>query len=279
MELALIVIGISLYGLASAAAIGSSVRPALITEQGVRVLLGAGAAFLLTVLLLHGIHSGGIPAFSRFDAMSCYTVAATAAYLQMARKHRTRGITILVAPYLTVMLVLAVSAGHGGAARVPSVHGVWLGLHILAAFVSYALFSLAGIIAVAYVIQDRNLKLKRITNLDRLPALETLDRLMSHQVGIAFLILTVSIILGFVLVRMTGGGERWLTDPKVASTVVTWAVYAVLVHMRASSGRHGKGLALVTIFGLCCVLFAFIGVHAVADSIHTFPLISVPVGQ
>ncbi len=279
MELAFIVIGIGLYGLASVLAVVSFVRPGPTTERNVRVSMTAGSAVLVGILLLHAVRSGTVPAFSRFDAMACYSVAATAAYLHMAMKDRTRGISIIIAPYLTAMLVLAVSSGYTGTVKAPAVQNIWLGLHVLTAFVSYALFSLAGILALAYVLQDHNLKRKRITTLSRLPALETLDRLMSHQVGIAFLILTVSIVLGFVLVRMTGGDGRWLTDPKVAATVMTWAVYAVLVHMRASAGRHGRGLALVTVLGFCCVLFAFIGVHAIANSVHSFPLISIPVGQ
>ena len=62
--------------------------------------------------------------------------------------------------------------------------------------------ALAGLLAVGYLIQDRNLKRRAFGGLtSRLPALEAMDRLMSIQVGVAFLMLTVSIVLGVLLVR------------------------------------------------------------------------------
>jgi ABC-type transport system involved in cytochrome c biogenesis permease subunit len=87
---------------------------------------------------------------------------------------------------------------------------------------------------------------------------------------VAFLLLTVSIVMGFILVRRVGGGEEWILDPKVVATAVLWVVLAVFVHLRASSDRHGRGIALVAVFGLGCLLFAFMGVHLVAPSLHTF---------
>ena len=130
----------------------------------------------------------------------------------------------------------------------------------------------ASITAAVYLVQDNNLKHKRFGVVwERLPSLETLDVAMSRLVGVALVMLTVSIILGFALVRTSGGGDEWYTDPKVAATVVTWILLAIFVHMRASSGRHGRGIALMAVIGLACLLFAFIGVHLVSSSTaHTF---------
>ena len=76
------------------------------------------------------------------------------------------------------------------------------------------------------------------------------------------------IALGFVLVRQRGSMQGWLTDPQVVATLLTWALYAVLVHMRANAGRHGQGIALVTVLGFCCVLLIFVGVYALAATAH-----------
>jgi ABC-type transport system involved in cytochrome c biogenesis permease subunit len=61
-----------------------------------------------------------------------------------------------------------------------------------------------------------------------------------------------------------------MTDPKIIATLVTWALYAVLVHMRANAGRHGTRLALFTLLGLAFVLFSMVGVHLFAQSVHGF---------
>jgi len=153
----------------------------------------------------------------------------------------------------------------------PSTQNLWLALHVILAFAGYALLSLASVLAAVYLVQDRNLKHKRFGLVwERLPALETLDHLMGRQLGLGFLLLTGSILLGITLVWRNGGGEEWFMDPKVGATAVTWILFAVLVHMRASVGRHGRNMAVVTIAGLLCLLFAFIGVHLVTDSVHGF---------
>ena len=93
---------------------------------------------------------------------------------------------------------------------------------------------------------------------------------MGRQLGLGFLLLTGAILLGITQIWRNSGGGEWLTDPKVGATAVTWILFAVLVHMRASAGRHGRNMAVVTIAGLGCLLFAFIGVHLVASSVHGF---------
>ena len=75
-------------------------------------------------------------------------------------------------------------------------------------------------------------------------------------------------VIGVVLTHLNHWGGRWLTDPKIVATVVTWLVYAVLFRLRTAGRRHGREMALVALVGLVCVLFSFLGVHLVAHSIH-----------
>jgi ABC-type transport system involved in cytochrome c biogenesis permease subunit len=278
LEIILTYLGIGAYILASLLSVDALLRSGKTGRRSILLLVALGAALLAGVLVARAVRAGCLPVFSRCDALTCYSLALTVAYLYMATRRRTRGVAGILVPYVTLMLLLAAPASGTAPTGSPPVRSLWLGLHVLTGFVGYALFSLSGVVALAYLVQDRNLKHKRLGGtFERLPALETLDHLMSRQVGFAFVMLTVSIILGFALVRLTGGGQGWLTDPKVAATLGTWAVYAVLVHMRATAGRHGKGLALVTVLGFCCVLFAFIGIHALANSVHDYILIGIPV--
>ena len=93
---------------------------------------------------------------------------------------------------------------------------------------------------------------------------------MATQIGAAFIMLTLSVAFGARLVHLSGGGAEWLRDPKVLSTLATWGIYAVLMHMRTNADRHGKGMAVIALVGLLFVLFSFLGVHVVAESIHGF---------
>jgi len=146
-------------------------------------------------------------------------------------------------------------------------------LHVCTAYLAYALCTIAGVLGLAYVIQDNNLKRKRFGALfENLPALESLDHVMARQIGGAFLMLTLSLAFGVHLVRLSGGGSEWATDPKVVATMATWGIYAALMHMRTNVARHGRGMAVITILGFFFVLFTFLGVHLIAESIHSFVL-------
>lgn len=273
VELALLVLGIALLGLASVFAVASLVRPFQSGERRILVPAAIGILFLLAVLAIHGFHARRIPAFGRFEALTCYGIAVIAAYMQMASRHHMRGISGIVIPYVTVLLVLAAPSVNVVMVLPAKMHHVWLGLHVCTAFVGYALFTLASVLAFAYLIQDNNLKRKHFGILfERLPSLEVLDQLMYRQIGIAFLFFTISIAFGVHLARLSGAGQEWITDPKIAATIATWVIYGVLLHLRANADRHGRKVALVTLAGLVFVLFTFYGVHFIADSVHAFVL-------
>lgn len=266
--------GIGCFVVASAMAVAGLLRPHPF-ERGDRIvplLLALGCAPLLAALVLHGAHAGGVPLFNTFDALTIYGLLLTVSALLVLTRQRTQGVMAILAPYVTLLLLAGFPAVGVATGPIPhQVPSAVLILHLSAAFVGYAQFSLAGILALAYLIQDRNFKQRRFGAVfERLPALETLDHLMFRAVGFAFILLTVSLALGVYLVHESGSGHEWLTDPKVVATLATWALYAVLVHMRANAGRHGTRLALMTVVGLAFVLFSMVGVHLVAHSVHGF---------
>ncbi len=276
LETLLTALAVGFYCVAAVLAVVSLLMPTRCGERWVVVLATIGAVPLIVVLAMHGIKDGRLPAFGRFEALACYSLATVAAYVYITIRYRVRGISGFLIPYLAGILAFAspaVSAVSAEAVSLPATAGLWLGLHILAAFSGYGLFTLASVLAIAYLVQDRNLKRKRLgVVFETLPSLGTLDHLMSRQIASAFLMLTLSMGAGVLLVYTTGRQTEWLADPKVIATAMMWLVYAFLLHLRIYSGRHGTRIAWATIAGLVCVLFTFFGVHMVANSAHDFVL-------
>ena len=271
IETVLAISGTAVYGVASVFAVASLMRVRKGNERIASVLLVGGAVLLLALLGVRVFRAGGVPSFTQFDALAAYAVALTGAHLLLNIYRYTRGTVAILAPYATLMLVYGLSAIGMEAGAPPPVQGPWLVLHVLTAYAAYGVFTLASVNAAAYLVQDSNLKHKRFGVVwERLPSLEALDHIMSRLMGVAFLLFTISIVFGFVLMRVSGGGDEWFTDPKVAATVATWILLAIFVHLRASSDRHGRGIALMAVAGLACLLFAFIGVHWVANTVHDF---------
>lgn len=271
MECVIAALGLGCYLAAALLAVRAllGIRPR--NERTAWVCLSAGWLIFAGVLTVRAVQTAAIPAFNCFEALTCYALALSAAYLVLMLTHPLRGIGSFLIPYVTLVLACGLPGMYVNAGPPPAIQNLWLALHVIMAFAAYALLSLASVLAVVYLVQDRNLKHKRLGRVwERLPALETLDHLMGWQLGLGFLLLTGSILLGITQIWRNSGGEEWLTDPKVGATAVTWILFAVLVHMRASAGRHGRNMAVVTVTGLLCLLFAFIGVHLVTHSVHSF---------
>jgi len=73
-----------------------------------------------------------------------------------------------------------------------------------------------------------------------------------------------------VWVRTSGAlGEDWMMDWKVAGGVITWLVYAVLLHVRVARARTGKLVAYLTLAGFLLVLFTFLGTFMLGEK-HGF---------
>ena len=276
-EIILIALVIHLYGLACAMAIASFRANAVNRDRRITRLLAAGLVPLLALLISRGVDTHRFPAFGQLEAITWYVLAIVAAYLRMNSRHETRGITAILLPYVMVLLGVAALGLNTVVEIEEPFPGIWLSAHVVAAFTGYALCTLASILALTYLIQDYNLKHKRLgTVFQRLPALETLDDLMRQQIGLAFLMLSISIAFGFVMVRLSAQADKWLTDPKIAATIATWIAYAVLLHIRTRADRHGRRIAMATIAALLLILFTFCGVHAVSDSLHDFVFTAAP---
>jgi ABC-type transport system involved in cytochrome c biogenesis permease subunit len=271
IETLLAVGGTAFYALAAALVLASLAKTAEGRERAAVGLLVPGALLVLATLAARVVRAGGVPSLTLFDALAGYALALSGAYMLLTLYRRTRGIAILLIPYATLALICGIPALQMEPGPPPPVQGPWLVCHVLTAYAAYGVFTLAGLNAAAYLVQDSNLKHKRFGAVwARLPSLEALDHVMSRMAGAAFLLFTVSIVLGFSLVHRSGGGDEWFTDPKVAATVATWILFAVFVHMRASSDRHGRGIALIAVAGLVCLLFTFVGVHWFAGTVHDF---------
>lgn len=265
------ILGVGCYAVASFLAVASLLGFRPKGERVAITLMTVGGLILTGVLVFRGVGFTSLPAFNRFDALTAYALALSGAYGFWSAYRYTRGIAGIVIPYATLLLLCGISALKLNGGDPAPLQGPGMIFHVATAYAAFGVFSLASISAVAYLIQDSNLKHKRLGVVwERLPSLETLDHLMSRLVGVAFLLLTVSIIAGVILIRSMGGGEEWILDPKVLATAILWVLLAVFVHLRASSDRHGSGIALVAVFGLGCLLFAFMGVHLIAPSLHSF---------
>ncbi|MBW2318649.1 MAG: cytochrome c biogenesis protein CcsA, partial [Deltaproteobacteria bacterium] len=120
-----------------------------------------------------------------------------------------------------------------------------------------AAFAIACLVGILYLIQERTIKDKKQGFFfRRLPSLKLLDSTGYASLIVGFPLLTFGIISGIVYAQMVRG-QFWSWDPREIFAVITWLVYAALLHERLAVGWRGKRAAIMTIVGFLVLLFTF----------------------
>jgi len=104
--------------------------------------------------------------------------------------------------------------------------------------------------------------------LDRFPEPRVLDELGHQLILLGFLFLTVGIITGAVWAN-SAWGRYWGWDPKETWSLITWFVYATLLHARLMRGWQGARIAFLSILGFAAVMFTYFGVNLL-PGLHSY---------
>jgi cytochrome c-type biogenesis protein CcsB len=144
----------------------------------------------------------------------------------------------------------------------PALKSNWLLIHVITCFLGYAAFGLAFGAAILYLI--RGLRARPQTHPHALS-----DRLIYRAAVIGFIFLTLGILTGAVWAE-TAWGRYWSWDPKETASLITWLVYAALLHARLVQGWQGRPIAWLALVGFSAVLFTYFGVSFLLPGLHSY---------
>ena len=119
---------------------------------------------------------------------------------------------------------------------------------------AYGFLALAFCGGIMYLLQEREIKKKRFGLFySRLPSLESLDSLNRHCLAIGFPLMTLGIITGMLWTKQ-GSGAYWTWDPKETLSMITWLIYAAIIHQRFTAGWRRRRAAIMVIVGFIVAL-------------------------
>jgi cytochrome c-type biogenesis protein CcsB len=104
--------------------------------------------------------------------------------------------------------------------------------------------------------------------LDRFPKPNVIDDLTHQMIMFGFLFLSVGIISGAVWAN-SAWGRYWGWDPKETWSLITWFIYATLLHAKLMRGWHGRRIAYLSVIGFAAVLFTYFGVNLL-PGLHSY---------
>jgi len=191
-------------------------------------------------------------------------------YVILQTKFKAEVIGAFVAPLVLFMTLPSVILPEGIIQQDPSLENPWILIHIMLVFLGEALFTVAFIAGSLYIVQERRIKSKQIGSfIKKLPSLTTLDNINHICLLIGFPLLTLGLALGLLSAKVIWGA-LWDWGQKETWSLLTWFLYAILIHGRLSSGWKGKKAAIGAVLGFGIILFSFFVIGYLAPGRHDF---------
>jgi cytochrome c-type biogenesis protein CcsB len=230
------------------------------------------AGFGLHVLTLAHRYAviGYTPITNIHESLSFLALCVAGFFIFLRRVYGIGMLGSIFLPLLSVMIISALVVPAGVKPLSPMLRSYWLPIHTVFAFLGDAIFFAGFLVSIVYLIAEKGVKKKRKGGISgRLPSLETLDRINYKCTSYGFPFLTLGIITGSLWAELAWG-SYWNWDPKETWSLITWIVYAVVIHNRLTIGWRGRRTAYLMIAGFVSVLITFVGVSFFMGGLHSY---------
>jgi ABC-type transport system involved in cytochrome c biogenesis permease subunit len=219
-----------------------------------RAFLPVGLVFQSLYIISRGLDLGRLPLVGPHDTLIFLSASLVAFSLPftLVIESRTaffRGIALTAA----VFTLSGLTAKAHNIPLPPVLKTIWFELHVVLAFLSYALF---GIGAITGALQ--------VSKKDAL-----LEKLQYRAILIGYCLFSLSMIFGGIWAYLAWG-TYWLWTPKEIWTSLVWLFYSLYLHVRLLHGSTGRLSPALGIGGFVVVIFTYLGVSLLMKSSHTF---------
>ncbi len=240
------------------------------TSKGMIIFAILGFILHTSNVILRYIISGHIPITNLHEATSFFSWSIVLLFFVIEYKYRIGLLGSFVMPGVFILMLSSSILPREISPISPVLQSYWLGIHTVLAFIGDAAFAMACGIGIMYLLQEHFVKSKRFGELfHRMPSLQILDEVNYRLITIGFPFLTLAIITGAMWAE-SAWGSYLRSDPKVVWSIITWLIYALVLHVRLTVGWRGKRAALLSIVGFIAVLFTFFGVNLILKGLHAF---------
>ncbi len=232
--------------------------------------LGNTAGIILRWVESYRLGVGHAPLSNMYESLIFFSWTIIIVYLFIERRYKNRIIGAFATPFAFLAMAyasLSPNINDRIQPLIPALKSNWLIAHVITCFLGYAGFAVAFGINFMYLLKARDAE-KKSRWLDHFPDTDVLDELTYQVIMFGFLFLSIGIITGAVWAN-SAWGSYWSWDPKETWSLITWFIYATLLHARLMRGWHGKRIAYLSILGFMAVLFTYFGVNLL-PGLHSY---------
>jgi len=227
-------------------------------------LLAQTVALALRWRASYDLGIGHVPLANFYESLIFFAWTIVLLYLTVELRIKNKALGVLILPVAFLLMAfasLSPSVDSRIQPLIPALQSNWLTSHVLTCFMGYAAFTIAFGLGLLYFFKGRPVSDKNASGFLRfIPHEDMLDELMYQMMALGFVFLTLGIMTGSVWAHYAWG-SYWSWDPKETWSLVTWLIYALMLHARHVRGWRGLRMAVMTIVGFASVLFTYLGVN------------------
>lgn len=230
-------------------------------------------AMILRWKASYNLGFGHVPITNLYESLIFFAWSIMLLYLIIEWRIKNRMLGAFVVPVaFLIMAYASIAPGVNNSIEplIPALQSNWLTSHVLTCFMGYAAFTVAFGCGILYLWKYKKEAVGSDTSgwMTHMPALDVLDALIYQSNTLGFVFLALGIVTGSVWAHYAWG-NYWSWDPKETWSLITWLIYAIMLHARFVRGWRGQRMAILAIVGFVSVLFTYLGVNFLV-SLHNY---------
>lgn len=239
-------------------------------------LLCMAVVLQTVVLVFRAVTIRGIPLTGLFESMLILTIVLSLVFLFLSLGIPQVWFGSIMSWILLALVILSAAVAQPAMEPTRVAVTPWVVFHGLSMVVSSASIVFSAASAFLYLLSDYHLKQKKVlTVLGRVPNTAWLRR--ANHVGLkcSFASMSLGLASGIGLAAMQSASMDmrfvdWLVDPKILSIAAAWLLLAVILCMHRCARLSEKKTAYATVAAFFLILFAFVGVALLGNTVHVF---------
>lgn len=264
---------------------------------------------LIGAIAVRSTHAEYFALSNMYESMMVTAIWIMVAFLVIDRWFRLPGIGWPVTLFLLAMVAYATTLPTDIRPLQAALQSYWRSIHVPVILLSYAMFTLAFISSLVYLVKSaldhrsgqlaeaggpalkgpdtgdaltqslmhqvyshnlaEDLKIREAHSGEEAVSVNVYDEITYRCVAVGFPLLAIGIILGGLWAN-EAWGNYWSWDPKESMSLVTLLAYGVYLHLRVNGEHSPKALAWISVAGFVMMLITYFGVNLMGLGLHSY---------
>lgn len=229
----------------------------------VTVLAGTGLGVGLLVWRAVAMNNVLLAFSDPFDAFLTFATLLALTLIYLCWTQYLRGLAFFLLPMIVILLVIGqvLAAMHPNPGVARYISSAWGLVHLITITAATICLALACVGGVVYLLADRQLRRKGLDATHRwvgLPPLASMEKFNQWMIYGGFPLLSISTLAGILLQAQTPAASGAPQHTKIVFGILSWLVYAVLIHVPFNPSFRGRRAAWLSVAGFILFIGAFV---------------------